>query len=651
MNADERRCKEISSFFLCVSAPLRDLFFSYGQWLRCYSVVFALIVVLNALVSNAADADLSSRDRVDRTVQLARTLAEHATQAPPDIRAPLWNQAHAACAELLDSLPQSPRRPLVQLQDALLWLASGELARQEAEVLAHSGPLLERARTELRTAIRSLSDLQPIVDEALRRHHRKQSENTDDVTNDDPTSEELASLQKNIAYHLARARENQGRCYPLDSADRANSLTAALEAFRRLASLSIADEMVWQSRIEEVVCHRLLNDVTAAQTRLTIAFDQRPPPAILARAQAEQIRLHLATGEVNAALQETMKSENTGTTDPTSPDLDYARLQTFLAARQAADKADRRRQVDQWERRAVDQANQIEQRHGPYWMRRAEILLANHIAAGASNVAALERAAVSYFRSGQRAEAVATYDRAQERALANRDRPQALAFALTAAAIEQDAAHHDQATLRYRHAALQHSDDPRAAAAHVSAIVNAAQSVRTAAPKKRGAALERYAELLGEHIERWSDAESADQVRIWKADLDESQHPGSAAANRAAALAADGRADDALQAYQKLIDQYPLSGTYHEARARLLSDLENDAAMAAWQSLQQKSRRGSPRWLRARLAQAQIHLRRGDRQQAAKIIRLTQVLYPDLGSAKLKAQFQQTLRACRIDPL
>jgi tetratricopeptide (TPR) repeat protein len=561
---------------------------------------------------------------------------------------------------LLDRLPQSPRRLLVQLQDALLWLASGELARQEAEVLANSELLLEKARTELRKAIRKLTDLQPVVEieaaEASRRHHRAASRNTDDpgaddLGADDLTGDEWASLQKSIAYHLARAHQNQGRCYPLDSADRANSLSAALEAFRRLASLSIADEMVWQSRIEEVVCHRLLSDVIVARARLTIVFDQRPPPAILARARAEQIRLHLATGEVDTALREAAKLEKS-----VSPDFDYACLQTFLAARQAADKAGRRRQVAQWERRAVDQTNQIEQRHGPYWMRRAEILLASHTAAGASNVSALERAAVSYFRSGQRAEALATYDRAHRQALANRDRPLAFTLALTAAAIEQDAAHYDQAALRYRRVALQHSDDPRAAAAHLSAIVNTAQRVRAVAPADRRQPLEHYVELLHEHLEHWPDAKSAEQVRIWRADLDESQHPGSAAADRAAAMAAAGRVDEAIEVYQKLIEQYPHSGTYHEARAQLLTDRGDpnkgdtaslDAAMAAWQALQQKSRRGSPRWLRSRLAEAQIYLRRGDKRQAAKIIRLTQVLYPELGGEKLKAEFLRTLRACK----
>ena len=126
------------------------------------SVMIVLLVTANALASRAADstdfrhlddlrqqrkfveaqqycrdrlndAKLSDMQRSALVVQLARTLAEHATQTSPDRRAPLWDQAHAACAELLESLPQSPRRLLVQLQDALLWLASGELTRQEAE--------------------------------------------------------------------------------------------------------------------------------------------------------------------------------------------------------------------------------------------------------------------------------------------------------------------------------------------------------------------------------------------------------------------------------------------------------------------------------------------------------------------------------------
>ena len=68
--------------------------------------------------------------------------------------------------------------------------------------------------------------------------------------------------------------------------------------------------------------------------------------------------------------------------------------------------------------------------------------------------------------------------------------------------------------------------------------------------------------------------------------------------------------------------------------SKLLSVLGK--ARSDWHDVEQKSRRGSDRWFRARLARAQIELRLGDAAAAAKIIRLTQALYPTLGGEKLK---------------
>ena len=59
-----------------------------------------------------------------------------------------------------------------------------------------------------------------------------------------------------------------------------------------------------------------------------------------------------------------------------------------------------------------------------------------------------------------------------------------------------------------------------------------------------------------------------------------------------------------------------------------------------------RSKAGSERWFRAKLGLALSHERLGNPQRAAQIVRLTQVLHPELGGPALKAQFDALVRRC-----
>lgn len=112
----------------------------------------------------------------------------------------------------------------------------------------------------------------------------------------------------------------------------------------------------------------------------------------------------------------------------------------------------------------------------------------------------------------------------------------------------------------------------------------------------------------------------------------------------AAALAAAGRSDEALEAYQALRAQEPRNAEILERYAQLVTDSEGPQlaeAVELWRELESHSRPATPRWFRARLGRALVYHRVGDDDQAAKLIALTEALHPELGGPLLKAQFQQ----------
>ncbi|MBN2217831.1 MAG: hypothetical protein JW719_10705, partial [Pirellulales bacterium] len=119
----------------------------------------------------------------------------------------------------------------------------------------------------------------------------------------------------------------------------------------------------------------------------------------------------------------------------------------------------------------------------------------------------------------------------------------------------------------------------------------------------------------------------------------------------AAALAASGRRDEALQRYAPLVRAQPDDAKLGEAYAQLLAAgadrRSREAALVEWRRLESRSKPGSPRWFRAKYAIAELHLALGRPDRARKMIELLVLLHPDLGGPAMKARFEQLLACCQ----
>src|SRR5687768_3521543 len=106
-----------------------------------------------------ADQSLPPVERAELTIELVRTLAQHAAFARPEDRAALWQQARSVAADFLASHSNSPQLIVVRFHDALTPLAEGELARQELEAGALPAAGIEAARAAIRQSLRLLEKL------------------------------------------------------------------------------------------------------------------------------------------------------------------------------------------------------------------------------------------------------------------------------------------------------------------------------------------------------------------------------------------------------------------------------------------------------------------------------------------------------------
>ena len=120
---------------------------------------------------------------------------------------------------------------------------------------------------------------------------------------------------------------------------------------------------------------------------------------------------------------------------------------------------------------------------------------------------------------------------------------------------------------------------------------------------------------------------------------------------QADALMRTGSFAQAQVVLRPLVDQHPEDGRLQETYAQALLQSDTPAvlerALAQWRTVLRRSVPQSSRWFRAKYAIALAHLKLGQPQRAAEIVKLLVALHPDLGGDEMRAQFQDLLARCQ----
>ncbi|MDB4564783.1 hypothetical protein N9099_02460, partial [Mariniblastus sp.] len=206
-----------------------------------------------------------------------------------------------------------------------------------------------------------------------------------------------------------------------------------------------------------------------------------------------------------------------------------------LAISLSASTTDKQKKQN-WISLAFNRSQSIKREYGPYWGRRAELILINTVgvptsatennATGTSQsppnltnqpksieLELLIRLATEAERKKEWDNALKALQRASDLAKSQADSTTVLNLEIRLAKILERQGKHRSAADRLTTNAIQYAAQPVASAAHLVGCWNYAKSISTENPDSRPA----FQTLLIQHLEQWPTAASSNQARIWLA--------------------------------------------------------------------------------------------------------------------------------------
>jgi outer membrane protein assembly factor BamD (BamD/ComL family) len=416
----------------------------------------------NYCIRRLAAADvLTVEQRVDFTLELSRTLVEHAGYATGDEQQELWRQAQSVLDDLIAAMPTSPRRLPLEVESAFVPAAQAESLRWQFELVPEDNTTRQRAVTLLGTVLPKLRELDRTLAETLHKPPPARP------GKDDLKPHELRWLAESVRFRLASSLLDQARLLASNSPDRAAALIDAEKLLKPLAGSPDDDDVAWNSRVLLPRCHRLLGDPDQALAVLEAVEKREPPAAVIDRLVAERTHVLLALRRTDDAEQRLVA--HLRIRRPLPGELAYLQAQFWIAHWQAS-VADRSGNAAALWRQRLDQlAEQVERESGGYWAARCRVLVqqAQDAQAFGPQVAALVRAAQAAFHEARPADAIAKYGEAARLAMQQGRSDVAFNLGFTRASVQLQIKNWTEAAASFKELADKFATNPRAAEAHL----------------------------------------------------------------------------------------------------------------------------------------------------------------------------------------
>ncbi|MFK7766853.1 MAG: tetratricopeptide repeat protein [Mariniblastus sp.] len=458
--------------------------------------------------------NLDPTSQATLVIELVKTQTAQAIFSPMATRPSVWQKALATSTDFLTTNPDHPRRYLVGVQSALSRISRAKLIAQEIAADMADANAQRQALDSLSKAQSQLRRLQQQITDAIPKQlNRKSAEH-------ELTAAQLLTLNNNIRFQLAVCNLNRARLYaPTDRLNRVDALNGVKERlFEVQRETAKGDPLWWKTKLGLVECFRLMG-------KYQIAFDAlaelptKDIPIASANSLLEQ-KVLLAIAMQNAKFSQRIMSE-VQKRESKSPQLDLAIVELAISQSRTA-KTDKLK--EQWVAFASSQAKRVEQTHGPYWARRANLALINSVSNSTNSIAGsgspstgeasldlLIRIADEAMRKKQFDDALKAYDQAARKAASSGSNDLALQMDIRASQIFEQQKKPEQAAIRLIDSANRNTQTKLAAAAHHRGCWNYSRTIAIdKVPRTK-----KYQEYLEEHLATWPNQPSSDQVRIW----------------------------------------------------------------------------------------------------------------------------------------
>ncbi|MGY8747382.1 MAG: hypothetical protein ACKVHR_04905 [Pirellulales bacterium] len=470
--------------------------------------------------------ELDPTSQVGLIIELMKTQTMRALLSPQAERAQAWSEVESTSTDFLTKEIDHPRNILVQVQQALSHIARGQMLSREIESQMADESARTKALMEIKIARTNLNDLQREISNKIPEQQGRT------LDSNELAVDQLLNLKNNIQYQLAQCNLIRAQLYlPNDRLNRIDALNGVSEKLIEVQRLTSEGQTLWwNTKLGQIECYRLLNTPDRART-LAQSLEKFKAPLLIKQRLAEQtIRNAIAIGDTTYA-QSTFA--NLEQFRPPTPDLELALLELAIAL--SASTTDKQKKQN-WISLAFKRSQAIKREYGPYWGRRAELILINTVgvpvvatgnnSTGTSqtppNVAnqpksieleLLIRLATEAERKKEWKDALNALQRGSDLAKSQADFKTVLNLEIRLAKILEGQGKHKLAADRLTTNANEYATQPVASAAHLIGCWNYAKSISAEDPNSRPA----FQTLLIQHLDQWPTAASSNQARIWLA--------------------------------------------------------------------------------------------------------------------------------------
>lgn len=473
----------------------------------------------------------------ERSLIVMEQIKNDTTQAvfsSPSTRKDYWDRIDRTVEQFLSSSLQGPppRSFMVRVQGALAHVAHANLIRQElaAELVDESGR--EESLEALRTARSLLDQIQRDIDNEIP-NRRNQT-----LADGQLSSAELLTLATNVQYQMALCNLERAQLYRDDEEGRLGRIDALNQVEAQLLdvsrNLSQGQSLWWETKISQVHCLRLLDRLDEANAMLVDLAQYDVPESVSLQLIEQKIRLAIAMKDATAMQQLLQIASSVQLSNAAEFDVTLLETMVELSLRSNVDSAKER-----WMATASQFTKAIEQRHGPYWGRRAELILIGSLggkAAGnggtnsngdgtaamkpSTELDLLIRVAGDASRKNRHADAIRAFDRAIEVATSNGNAGVILTLQVQAGQSSEVLGDHRDAAKRMTETAERFPTNSLASAAHLRGCWNIAQvlNAQPVGSEQEKEARQWFQSTLNRHLELWPQSATIAQAAIWSGD-------------------------------------------------------------------------------------------------------------------------------------
>ena len=444
---------------------------------------------------------LNSIDKSFIVLEQIQVSVSKAITSTSDQRETAWNAASRIASVYQRTNPNHPRLLLVLVEDALVNLANGKLIQQEiaAEIVASDRARL--ALEQFRIATFKFSKIEKAIEKTI---PVARNESTDDGK---LSQQELINLKNNVHYRLAAIDLAKAQLFaPDDKLNRIDALNQVLFRLQEVITQSNAElPLWWNAHISKAKCLRLMKKPDQFNQLI-----ERLPKKKINSQIVEDLLIERVQAAVDFGWNKTwigLAKEFVKIQNP-NPLLQLAALKMLMAEANRSDETVKKQRLTQ----ATNLVKQIESSQGPYWGRRAEILLVGSVTPNAGDVVAtsdfeiLIRQGDAAFRKSNFADAIKAFSKASKFAVETERAQPALATTVRLAQCHEQLMQHQQAADRLFAVAVQFANAKSSDAVYLRDCWNLGKVTGSD---------EVLIGRLQNQIAQWPNSTSTDQARLW----------------------------------------------------------------------------------------------------------------------------------------